>query len=421
MSFLAKVHHTSEEIEYSLQFNPGNSLMHLIAPRPNDNLWLREPAAAYAQSVLNLFDRPGLATALISLEGGLIKSNQRLHEILGTTAEDTIDLDSFVHSADRWLDRDFKRQLIAGEITSYTLEKRFVTQQQEIIWLNTTVSLVNLPELNQGNQPYLAMLLEDVTEHKKIYNALLRTEGKWKAVVLNSSNFFVQTSNTGQIINASSAVERILGYPQEELLGMLVLDLIHPSDLGDFASILPLSNVTEDPQPEVECRWRTKAGTWVYLLMRSQKFPAALEIDGLVLSGHDITVRKQLEANLKTSEAWLQSLLLNVSGVVFRCDSMYAMSFISEGIQMITGYPASEFINDRIQSFFDIIYPDDVESIKNSIMQAIFERQPVSLEYRIMHTDGQIHWVLERKQAVFDPEGNLLWLDGMLIDISDRK
>jgi PAS domain S-box-containing protein len=59
--------------------------------------------------------------------------------------------------------------------------------------------------------------------------------------------------------------------------------------------------------------------------------------------------------------------------------------------------------------------------IKDSLVQTVLDRHRCSIEYRIIHANGRIRWVFERKQGVFDQNGNLLWLDGLLLDITDRK
>ena len=420
--FLAQVKATAEEIECSLQFNPDANLMYLMAKRSTGTGFTPEQVEAYEQFVLALFNRPGLATALISLDGTMVKCNQRLHELLGTTEAESIDLDDFFHPTDRLNDQDFKQKLLAGEFESYTLEKRIIDRNNDVIWVNVTLSLMDISNSLNGDGQYFSVLLEDITESKQVYHALIRMEGKWEAVVLNSLNLFIQTSSTGQIINASQCVEQILGYPEAALLGLYIFDLIHPDDNAVFAAALQQwLSLPHLNHPGIECRWKTRSGAWADLLIQGQTFPAALEIDGIILGGYDVTERKRLEADLKASEERLKSLFINIPGAVFRCDSTYAMSFISDGIEAITGYPASEFINDRIHSFFDIIHPDDISLIKHSLIQCIFERQSYAIEYRILHVDGSVRWVLERKQAIFDAQGSLLWFDGLLMDISERK
>jgi PAS domain S-box-containing protein len=141
----------------------------------------------------------------------------------------------------------------------------------------------------------------------------------------------------------------------------------------------------------------------------------------VVISGYDISDRKEIEAALLATEEKYRSLVLNVPGAVFRCDSIYTLAYVSDAIEDITGYPASDLVNNQVQSYLGMIHPDDIDRIKDSLVQTVLDQHRSSIEYRIIHADGQIRWVSEHKQGVFAPDGSLLWLDGILLDISDRK
>ena len=215
------------------------------------------------------------------------------------------------------------------------------------------------------------------------------------------------------MIYVSPAVEDLLGYQHEELLGRQIKELIHPSHLNEVDLALQLwSSNIQTHQSGLECWWRTKSNRWVALSIQGQRFPSALEIDGVIISGHNITDRKCLEVELRANEEKFRSLVLNSLGAVFRCDASYTMEFASDGIQDITGYPASVFVNNQVRSYLSIVHPDDITILKNSLIQAVLDRHRGSINYRIIDTRGQIRWVTERKQGVFDQNGNLLWLDG---------
>lgn len=420
--FLSKTKEGQEDIECSLQFNPETKLMFLIAKSINLRAYTRELTEEYERWILTLFNHPSLAIALLTLEGVVVNSNNRLHELLGTSEAETIYIEKMVHPEDKWIDLELKQKLLTGEIESYNVEKRFISQSNEVIWLNVSVSLIKVSACMNKHKKYFAVLLEDVTENKKIYSALIRTEGKWKAFVLNNLNLFIQTSSLGQIIYASPAVERILGYRGEELLDWQISTLIHPDDLNEFDLALRLwaSDIHSD-KLGIECRWRSQSGKWACLYVQGQRFPLALEIDGIAISGYDITDRKLLEVELRASEEKFRSLILNIPGAVFRCDVTYAMEFISDAIKEIAGFPATGFIHDRSHSYLSIVHPDDVELIKNSIVQSILEQHSCSIEYRIVHADGTLRWIWERRQAVFDGRGRFLWFDGVLFDVTDHK
>jgi PAS domain S-box-containing protein len=256
--------------------------------------------------------------------------------------------------------------------------------------------------------------------------ALIRTEEKWKAIVLNSPCLYIQTSDTGEIIYTSPAVERTLGYQSEELLGRQLTEFIHPENFNEFRLVFQLwSSDIPTTQPGLECWWKAKSGQWVCLHLQGQRLPSTLEAGGVIISGYDISDRKCLETELKASEEKFRALLLNIPGTVFRCNSIYKMQFISDGIEAITGYPASVFLHNQDhnqeQSYLSLVHPEDIALLKNSLVQTVLDRHCYSIEYRIIHADGSVRWVWDRKQGVFDQNGNLLGMDGILLDITERK
>ncbi len=118
-----------------------------------------------------------------------------------------------------------------------------------------------------------------------------------------------------------------------------------------------------------------------------------------------------------------QSMLANLPGVVYRCryDKHWTSEYISEGIEELVGYPASDFLFNRIRTFTSIIHPDDQKLVSQIIEIGITKKQPYVVDYRICHADGTVKWVNERGQGVFDENGNILYLDGVILDINERK
>ena len=419
--FLFKIRDAEREFECSLQFDADTSLMLCTAKKIDRAKEICSLVAAYERAI-SKSAHSTLATALISRDGDIIQCNHNLHKLLGTSDRDLLNLEQFVHPDDRLLDELSKQSLLDGIINAYTVEKRFISEDNKVIWLNVNVSSIDPSAYIHEQQHYYAALLEDVTESRKIYSTLVRTEERWKTLFLNSPYLFIQTSNSGQMIYVSPAVEDLLGYQPEELIGRQIKELVHPSNLNEIELALQLWNSNlQAHQLSVECWWRSQSNRWVALSIQGQRFPSALEIDGVIISGHNITDRKCLEVELRANEEKFKSLVLNSLGAVFRCDSSYMMEFTSDEIQNITGYPASVFVNNQVRSYLSIVHPDDITILKDSLIQAILDRHRSSITYRIVDAKGQIRWVTERKQGVFDQKGNLLWLDGVLLDISDRQ
>ncbi len=135
----------------------------------------------------------------------------------------------------------------------------------------------------------------------------------------------------------------------------------------------------------------------------------------------DITHRKAAEVALADSEERFRTLVANVPGVIFRCaiDDDWTMEFLSDEIEDVVGYPASEFIRNKVRTFASIIHPDDVPILAREVEQAVQEDRAYTIEYRVIHRDGEIHHVVERGQAIIDRAGERK-LDGAIFDLTER-
>ncbi len=137
----------------------------------------------------------------------------------------------------------------------------------------------------------------------------------------------------------------------------------------------------------------------------------------------EISKREQVSFELKESRGQLQSILSNLAGAAYRCrfDEDYTMKYISEKIFDISGYHASDFIDNHIRTFASIIHPDDLELCRDNIAQASLSAARYEFEYRLIHIDGSIVWVNENGKSICDNEGNPTYLDGIIVDITRRK
>jgi PAS domain S-box-containing protein len=127
-------------------------------------------------------------------------------------------------------------------------------------------------------------------------------------------------------------------------------------------------------------------------------------------------------ARLRANEALLRSLVANIPGAVYRCacDEHWTMQWLSDEIEEISGYPATDFIESAVRTFTSVIHPDDREQVERSVLDAVTARRPFTLEYRIVRPDGEVRWVLERGQAQEAGDGRR-WLDGAIFDVTARR
>ena len=119
----------------------------------------------------------------------------------------------------------------------------------------------------------------------------------------------------------------------------------------------------------------------------------------------------------------LETLLANLDGMVYRCrdDQHWTMELISQGCYRLTGYQPDELLMNKSISYETITDPEDRTLVRDTINEALGAQRPFDIEYRIRHADGEIRWVWERGVGVKDSLGNLLGIEGIIQDITDRK
>ncbi len=224
----------------------------------------------------------------------------------------------------------------------------------------------------------------------------------------------------GKFLYVNDAACSSLGYSATELLDLSIHD-INP-DFPETAWKLHWSVLKRCGSINIEVHHITKYG---------RIFPVEITIDHLQFNGkeyqcafaRDISDRKRIEAALREREQEFRSLVSNIPGAVYRCSDAGRsnLTFISNGIEAISGYPAANFMLQPVQAFPTIVHPDDAEQIEQIIDRAIQTKQPYAIEYRLIHSDGNVRWVAEKGQAIFNTEGQILSLNGAIFDMTERK
>lgn len=131
----------------------------------------------------------------------------------------------------------------------------------------------------------------------------------------------------------------------------------------------------------------------------------------------------QYSIERKAAEVRYRSLVANIPGVVYRCQSdlAWSMVYVSQAFDAVTGYAPEEFLTAMAGRYVDLIHPDDLPSITRMILGAVTRCQPYSVEYRVLRKNATIGWVLDRGQATGRSNGAMPSRDGVLFDITEQK
>lgn len=129
--------------------------------------------------------------------------------------------------------------------------------------------------------------------------ALRRSEEHFRSLIEDAPDVIIIMDANGVIRYGSPAVERVLGYNPEELVGRVAFDLVHPEEVEKVRSLHAEIVHTHRPAWLVEIRCLHKDGSWRYLEITSKNMLEKPEVRGLVINARDVTERKLFEARLE--------------------------------------------------------------------------------------------------------------------------
>ncbi len=137
----------------------------------------------------------------------------------------------------------------------------------------------------------------------------------------------------------------------------------------------------------------------------------------------EIKKKDAIAKQLKANKEQIKSIISNLIGFTYRClpDKEWTMLFVSDQVEDVTGYKPGSFTDHPMTPFSSVMHPDDMEYVKTCISEAVTGRKKFDLEYRVIKKSGETIWVYESGRGVYDKEGNVLFIDGIITDISEKK
>jgi two-component system, cell cycle sensor histidine kinase and response regulator CckA len=136
----------------------------------------------------------------------------------------------------------------------------------------------------------------------------------------------------------------------------------------------------------------------------------------------DILKRQSTEAELRESRRQLDNLLRQMPGMAYRFDNHTPSraTFISRGSIEIVGHTPHDLISGT-PSYEALILHEDFAEHRKRVNSALARQTSYESEYRLRDKTGAIKWVLDRGQGIYNTDGELLFVEGLAIDITRRK
>ncbi|MFA6636685.1 MAG: PAS domain S-box protein [Candidatus Omnitrophota bacterium] len=286
----------------------------------------------------------------------------------------------------------------------------------ELYWESAAISPIRD---RKGKISHFIAVKEDITERKRFENELKRSNDNIRTILEKTPFGVLLVGKDRKIIWMNDTMLSMTGYSSRaELIGMSC----EKAFCSHGQTECPFMDRGEEILVNYEGKIYRADGGEVPVL----KTVRLIEFDGeevLLETFVDVTELRKIQDKIKENEEKYRTLVENMPGVVFRCinDEKWSMLFISEEIQRMTGYPASDFIGNSVRSFASIIHEEDRGMVQDSIKSAVAEDRSYDVEYRILCADGRVLWVKEKGRILFDGRRGMIWLDGVIFDITIRK
>lgn len=126
---------------------------------------------------------------------------------------------------------------------------------------------------------------------------------------------------------------------------------------------------------------------------------------------------------LAETERFQRTLMSNVPGMVYRTNkegALWILEFASEGSRGLIGVAPEELMSGRIGAQ-TLIHPDEQEGVRAKVKADLEIGDSFAAEYRVRRADGKWRWVLDRAKAIRSKSGEVVALEGVVLDIDDRK
>lgn len=242
--------------------------------------------------------------------------------------------------------------------------------------------------------------------------------------ILISRSGEITTEESESHFNINPIFEKITGWSREDMRRLGWREITHPDDLKKEMVYFQSLRTGQIQNYQMEKRYRKPDGSYVWV----QIVVARIEMEGnnqfdQICIVQDISDRKKLELHLAESERSKGVLLSHLPGMAYRCsyDEYWTMLFVSDRCYKLTGYESKDILHNAKVSFRDIIVADYREKVRKSWGEAIEQGKQYSGEYEIVTAFGQRKWVLEFGQGIYDEFDNVVALEGIILDITERK
>ncbi len=367
------------------------------------------------------FDQAAVGIVHTSLDGRYLKINKKFCAMLGYGESELVGRAAadFTHPEDRETGRQYRQLLWDRKLDKFSEEKRYLRKDGSVIWTNRTVSLAR----DVAGQPmYFIRVIEDITDRKEV-------EERYRATFDNAPVGIMHTAVEGYgILRANRKLCEMLGYTQDELLGMTSTDIVHPdyrfTDQSRYKNQLLKDEV---PSFSSERKFLRKDGSsiWVNRTV-SLVHDAAGKPLYFIRIIEAITERKQAEKALRDSESRYRSVIAAMAEGVFLRDNQGRIVACNASAERIIGRSLDQMKGSISMEPAWHAIREDGSAMPDEDRPAQAALRTGQLQSRVVQglrkPDGTVLWLSMNAQPLFDgPDTTPSGVVTTFTDITQRK
>ena len=351
------------------------------------------------------------ASIVITDTNGIIQYvNPRFTEVSGYSSEETIGKNPRILKSG-FTNPDEYAHLWATIVRGGVWGGVFCNRKKdgELYWESASISGVTN---ERGEITHFVAVKADITEHKQAEDALRRSEEHFRALIDNISDGISVLNSELNSVYRSPSRKRILGYDESDAGGLL--DVMHPDDARLYRAALEQMVRTSGPPATAEVRLRHKDGSWRLVEATAKNLLGNPAVKGIVVNYHDITEREKIESALQESEQRYRNLVEQSPDGVYRSTHEGKFLEVNQAMADILGYASKEelmAIDIKRELYFNV---------KDRDSAALEEKREEMAIFRLRKKDGSEVWVEDHGRHVVDANGNVLYHEGILRDITAR-
>jgi len=363
----------------------------------------------------SLFEQSNDAVFILDLEGNHVQVNQRASEMMGYRPEEIIGLsyrDMVIAQQHDRSDNVLQRLLSGEQVRPY--ERTFRHKDGHAIPTEVNVDMVR----NDNGKPvYIQSIVRDITERKRMEQALKASEERLRIIVDNIPIMIGFFDGTGQFEFVNQHWIDTLGWTVEELAA-------YEEPLAVFYPDPDYRQQVLDFMLSAEPGWRdfetlTKSGETLTTSWANVRLS-----DGRAIGiGQDVTERKQIEDELRQINERYDELVKNIPAMVYRVrltpELEYSFDYLSPRCKEFTGYEIDEVMKNPDLLPQNFSSSEAVARHWELMIESMNTLQPYQFEAQI-EVNRQQRWIRLESHPRKLENGDVTW-DGLHQDITDQK